>query len=312
MSKYISNGGIYTQRYFSLPELSSHEDLAKDLKLSIDIISKYFNNNKRYYNQYEVAKKNGKKRTISSPHLELKGIQRWILRNIFDKLSPSPYAKGFVKGISLLKNAEPHKGKQYILNIDLKDFFDNIPANFVYSVFNSLGYSPKLSFQLTKICTINSVLPQGAPTSPALSNFVCNRLDYRLGNYCKKNALVYTRYADDLTISGNRLLSMKEAKKMAIKIIENEKFIINRSKMKLVGPSLKREVTGLVINSEIGIGRKKLNYYRMKIYNLYKANDPAAKSIIDGVIAFVSSVDKNRAETLKKYAHKLFPTKYAI
>lgn len=306
MAKIISSTGIYTQRYFSIPELKNYHDLARELRLSIDILSKYFNNNRRYYRTYEVKKKNGKTRNISSPHLELKGIQRWILRNIFDKLSPSPYATGFVKGISLKQNATPHEGKQYILNIDFKDFFDNISSRHVYSVFRSLGYSPKLSYQLTKICTLNGALPQGAPTSPALSNFICNRLDYRLGSYCKKNALSYTRYADDITISGNRLLSMQEAKKITIKIIGDENFKINTQKTKLLGPSLKREVTGLVINDKIGIGRDKLNKFRMTMFNLFKANDPSAKVVIDGIISYVSSVDKKRSENLKKYREKLF------
>lgn len=305
MTTKIKSRGLYTQRYFALPELQNASDLAREIRLSELVLFKYFSNNSKYYHSYKIKKKSGSFRIISSPFVELKAIQRWVLRNILDKLNTSPYAKGFIKGKKLIENAIPHTNKQYILNIDLKDFFDNIPASHVFSIFHALGYPPLLSYQLAKVCTKNGVLPQGAPTSPSLSNLVCSRLDYRIGKYCEKNALSYTRYADDLTISGNKLDIMKNAKHTILKIIEDEGFIINFGKLKLVGPRLKREVTGLVVNSVLGIGRVKLNEYRLRIFNLYKSNDPLAKAISDGIIAYVLSVDKPRADKLKILHDKL-------
>ncbi|WP_311568059.1 reverse transcriptase family protein [Photobacterium arenosum] len=232
-------------------------------------------------------------------------MQRWILRNILDKLKPSPYAKGFIRGQNLTANAKPHEGKQYVLNIDLKDFFSSVPAKNVCTLFKSLGYSPLLSFQLANICTLEGSLPQGAPTSPSLSNLVTIRLDYRIGKYCEKFALTYTRYADDITISGNKLSIIKKARSMVSKILSEEGFTIHPVKNKLSGPRVRREVTGLVVNEKLGIGKKKFNYYRTKMFLLKKNQDPSFESICIGIIAYVKSVDKIKANKLIDYYKKL-------
>ncbi|MGG6419333.1 reverse transcriptase family protein [Vibrio cholerae] len=232
-------------------------------------------------------------------------MQRWILRNILDKLSPSPYAKGFIKKKCLFDNAKPHEGKQYVLNLDLKDFFSSVSSKNVCTLFKSLGYPPLLSYQMTNICTLNGCLPQGAPTSPALSNLVTIRMDYRIGKYCEKYALTYTRYADDMTISGNKLSIVKKARIMINKIIREEGFYIHPKKNKLSGPSVRREVTGLVVNESLGIGREKYNFYRTKMFKLHKEQHPNFESVSSGIIAFVRSVDIVRAQKLHAYFEKL-------
>lgn len=302
-----SNGtsGLYTQRMLSLPQLTTIEDLAQFLRLPNDYLNQFTGDNHRFYHVFPVEKKSGGQRLINQPSRELKAIQRWILRNILDKLKPSPYCKGFICNTSILENALPHAGKQYVLNIDLENFFSNVPAQYVYTIFHSIGYSKKLAFQLTSICTVKGALPQGAPTSPSLSNLATIRLDYRIGKYCEKNALTYTRYADDISISGNKSSSLKKADWFVERVIREEGFSIHEQKRVLSGPRVKREVTGLVINSGVGIGRKKLNYYRTKIFNLYKASDPRLESVYNGVYSFLSHVDNPRAEIIKKYYERL-------
>ncbi|CQH31748.1 TPA: retron St85 family RNA-directed DNA polymerase [Yersinia enterocolitica] len=297
----MKNQGIYTQRLLSLPSLNDLNDLSIHTRLSHDLISKYVSNNKRYYHHFNMTKRSGGVRPIENPDEELKAIQRWILRNILDKLFPSIYAKGFVKKMSILNNAKPHLDHQYILNIDLKDFFSHVKASHVFTVFNALGYSKMMSYYLTSICTLNGYLPQGAPTSPSLSNFVCLRLDHRIGKYCENKALSYTRYADDICISGNKLTVIKDAWHMLRVIIESEGFIINSKKEKLSGPKSRREVTGLIVNPSLGIGRSKYNYYRKKIFILLMANDPKREQIISGILSYVKSVDAKRHIYLCKY-----------
>lgn len=296
---------LYTQRLLLLPILQSLDDLSLKTRLPSSIMSQYVNNNTRYYFHITRAKKNGGVRAIDSPNRQLKALQRWVLRNILAQLSPSPYARGFIPGFSLVDNASPHSGNQYVLKIDLKDFFPSIKASQIYSIFRSVGYSTEISYYLTSICSLNGYLPQGAPSSPYLSNLVCLRLDQRIGRLCDKYALIYTRYADDITVSGNKLIIVKKAWHIIRMIIHEEGFVINKNKEMLSGPRSRREVTGLIIHPSVGIGSKKYNSYRNKIFHLAKKSDPQSEEVIKGILAFVSSVDKKRYEKLCDYYNSI-------
>ncbi|WP_272525735.1 retron St85 family RNA-directed DNA polymerase [Providencia sp. PROV196] len=296
--------GKYTQQLLSLPIIESVEDLSYLMRLPKETIIKFSTKNDKYYHKIEMVKKNGGIRLIESPIKELKAIQRWILRNILDKLSPSVYAKGFIKNKSILDNAKPHEGNQYILNLDLKDFFNNIKASYVYTIFKSIGYQSNIAFILTSFCTKGGYLPQGAPTSPALSNFVCLRLDYRISTYCKKRALSYTRYADDLCISGNKIHTLQKSSYLIKEILLDEGFIINIKKEKFLGPKVRREVTGLTVTPKITINKKNYNIYRKRIYDLVRNTVPNNVDIINGIISFVKSIDNDKANKLNNFYKK--------
>jgi RNA-directed DNA polymerase len=296
---------LYTQRLLSLPIIQSIEDLSTKTRLPSSIISQHVMDNTRYYHHISLKKKTGGNRAIDSPHRQLKALQRWVLKNILERLSVSDYAKGFVPKTSLVDNALPHVGNQYVLKIDLKDFFPSIKASYVYSVFRSVGYSTQVSFFLTSICTLKGYLPQGAPTSPYLSNLVCLRLDQRIGKYCDKHALVYTRYADDISVSGNKLKIIKSAWIVLRLIINEEGFAINKNKEMLSGPRSRREVTGLITTPAISIGKVKYNYYRNKIFHLFKESSSESKEKIIGILSYVSSVDKKKCIKLREYYNSL-------
>ncbi|MGQ0400312.1 retron St85 family RNA-directed DNA polymerase [Klebsiella pneumoniae] len=240
-------------------------------------------------------------RYIESPVKELKAIQRWVLRSILDKLSPSVYAKGFVRKKSILDNAKPHEGNQYILNLDFQDFFTNVQASHVYTLFKNIGYNNNIAFILTSFCTKEGYLPQGAPTSPALSNLVCLRLDHRLSTYCKKRALTYTRYADDLCISGNKILILEKASYLIKEIIRDEGFTINSKKEKFLGPKVRREVTGLTVTPKITISKKDYCVYRKRIYDLVRNEVSNKHEIIKGILSFVRSIDKDKEKKLTTF-----------
>ncbi|EBU1223796.1 RNA-directed DNA polymerase, partial [Salmonella enterica] len=129
------------------------DDLSHALRLPKEVISKFSFNNDKYYHRIEMEKKSGGIRHIESPLKELKAIQRWVLRYILDKLSPSVYAKGFVRKKSIIDNAKPHEGNQYVLNLDLQDFFTNVKASHVYTLFKNIGYNNNIAFILTSFCT---------------------------------------------------------------------------------------------------------------------------------------------------------------
>ncbi|EFJ2921901.1 RNA-directed DNA polymerase [Escherichia coli] len=280
------------------------DDLSHALRLPKEVILKFSFNNDKYYHRVEMKKKTGGIRHIESPLRELKAIQRWVLRTILDKLSPSVYAKGFVRGKSILDNAKPHEGNQYVLNLDLQDFFTNVKASHVYTLFKNIGYNNNIAFILTSFCTKGGYLPQGAPTSPALSNLVCLRLDHRISTYCKKRALTYTRYADDLCISGNKILILQKASYLTKDIICNEGFIINSKKEKFLGPKVRREVTGLTVTPKITISKKNYCIYRKRIYDLVRNNIPNKYEIIEGILSFVKSIDKDKEKKLSIFYQK--------
>lgn len=293
--------GKYTQQLLSLPILENVDDLSHSLRLPKEVISKFSFNNDRYYHRIEMEKKSGGIRHIESPLKELKAIQRWVLRYILDKLSPSSYAKGFVRKKSILDNAKPHEGNQYVLNLDLKDFFTTVQASHVYTLFKNIGYNNNIAFILTSFCTKSGYLPQGAPTSPALSNLVCLRLDHRISTYCKKRALTYTRYADDLCISGNKILILQKASYLIKDIICDEGFTINAKKEKFLGPKVRREVTGLTVTPKITISKKNYCLYRKRIYDLVRTETPNKHEIIKGILSFVRSIDKDKGKKLSVF-----------
>lgn len=293
--------GKYTQQLLSLPILENLDDLSQSLRLPKEVISKFSVNNDRYYHRIEMKKKSGGIRHIESPLKELKAIQRWVLRYILDKLSPSVYAKGFVRNKSILDNAKPHEGNQYVLNLDLQDFFTNIQASHIYTLFKNIGYNNNIAFILTSFCTKGGYLPQGAPTSPALSNLVCLRLDHRISTYCKKRALTYTRYADDLCISGNKILILQKASYLIKDIICDEGFTINVKKEKFLGPKVRREVTGLTVTPKITICKKNYCLYRKRIYDLVRTEIPNKHEIIEGILSFVRSIDKDKGKKLSVF-----------
>lgn len=184
------------------------------------------------------------------------------------------------------------------MNLDLKDFFTSVQASHVYTLFKNIGYNNNIAFILTSFCTKGGYLPQGAPTSPALSNLVCLRLDHRISTYCKKRALTYTRYADDLCISGNKILILQKASYLIKDIICDEGFTINVKKEKFLGPKVRREVTGLTVTPKITISKKNYCLYRKRIYDLVRTENPNKHEIIKGILSFVRSIDKDKGKKL--------------
>lgn len=253
------------------------------------------------YRTFQIPKKSGGVRTIEAPIEELKKIQGWIKEEILDKFKPSEYAKGFKRGCSIYDNALPHVGKDMVMNIDLKDFFPSIHYSDIYSIFRYIGYTDGVSKLLTKLCTnAKNVLPQGSPASPALSNLVSLKLDKRLSSLAKKIEANYTRYADDITFSGNNNICKYE--KLIRKIISEEGYEINENKFR-VQPSFQRqEVTGLIVNTKVSVSEKLISEIENALYycNKYGVLNHMSHLKIDrgfykehlyGIAYFVKMVD---------------------
>lgn len=216
---------------------------------------------KTKYVQFEIPKKSGGKRKILSPIPPLKNIQEKLKDVLSEIYKPSRAVHGYVAGKSIASNAKKHAGRKYLLNIDLKDFFPSINFGRIYGLFKAYPFQfpEKVAMQLAQICSYENQLPQGAPTSPVISNMVCKKLDRDLEKLSKIIKVTYTRYADDLSFSWNekentgKLLNASSSVVFdgPIKdVIEKNGFQINHEKINAKTHLERQIVTGIIVNNE--------------------------------------------------------------
>ena len=234
----------------------------------------YYANNKdniQRYKEFSIPKKNGSLRTIKAPRKGLKTIQRCV-NHLFQQLyEPNLGATGFLPNMSIVSNAEIHLNKRYVYSIDLMDFFPSIKSGRVYSMLqsNPYGFHDNIARIITNLCCDEGCLPQGAPTSPILSNIICSRLDRRLYSLAQKFKIYYSRYADDITFSGNRNIFHKEGSFVLLleQIIKEEGFVINNNKTRLQKHHQRQKVTGILVNQKINVERTYIKQLRTLIHN---------------------------------------------
>jgi retron-type reverse transcriptase len=309
-----------------LPKLATPAHLAAALGLSIPRLRWLaFHGEvatRVHYVSFSVPKKSGGKRTLSAPHRTLAAAQRWILANIVAKLPVEAPAHGFLPGRSIVTNALPHSGKTVVVNMDLEDFFPSITFPRVRSVFQRLGYSPAVATILALLCTEcprkpleydgkkyhvalgPRALPQGACTSPGLSNQTARRLDRRLRGLAVKLGLAYTRYADDLTFSGGSDFNGRVGYLMArVRHITGEEgFAVNAKKSRVQRRNTAQRVTGLVVNDRPGVGRKTARriraiLHRARIEGLEQQNRNGRPNFVAWLRGKIGYVGMARPET---------------
>lgn len=259
---------IETLNNNGLPIIFDLEHLSLLVGLKSEYLANAINANHKHWRTFSIPKRSGGKREISVPYPALLSVQRWIYTNILQKISVSPYCHGFVKRKSILTNCKWHIGKENLLKIDLSDFFPSIKINRVIYLFKSFGYNKKVSYYLAALCCQDGHLPQGAPTSPYLSNLICRPLDFRLKCLSKKKGLNYTRYADDLAFSGNNIHTSLIT--TIAKIIEDEGFHVNANKTRLYKRHCRRILTGICITDKLSVPRELKRDIRKEIYYIRK------------------------------------------
>lgn len=221
------------------------------------------------YILHTIKKKSGGERQLYSPTSVLKRCQWEILDEILNNIPVSEYATAYKRGISLDRNASPHIGKKYLLKMDITDFFDSITFDQVYSSAFNTRYFPKhIGVILTNLCCRNDILPQGAPTSPAISNIVMKNFDNNLGNWCKKHGINYTRYCDDMTFSSDKPIYNLYIK--AQKMLDEMGFEINEKKTRFVTSAARQSVTGITVNQKLTVPREYKRELRKQIYYILK------------------------------------------
>jgi RNA-directed DNA polymerase len=235
------------------------------------------------YQTFEISRRRGSTpRVISSPEATLLQVQKWILRNILSRVEPHSSSYAYQSGKSIRKCAQQHLGAEWLVKLDVHDFFHSVDERQVYRAFFELGYGPLASFEMARICTRRAIggfpdrgrfsvpyrtraaipeysnstlgfVPQGAPTSGALANLVARPLDMRLSQIAGESQMVYTRYADDIVLSALYPFDRTKARRvieLARRAIEESHFRLHHKKTHVVPPGARRIVLGLLVDGD--------------------------------------------------------------
>jgi retron-type reverse transcriptase len=311
---------------YQLPQVATAKELSDAMGISLAELRflSYSRDISRinHYQHFTLPKKTGGERLISAPMPRLKRAQYWVLGNILEKIPLHDAAHGFRPGRSIVSNAQPHCQAHVVFNHDFKDFFPSLNYPRIRGLYRSLGYGEQVATILALLSTEADMqqveldgdhyyvkqgerhLPQGAPSSPALTNILCRRLDARLRGAAQSLGFRYTRYADDLTFSGGRD-SAKNLRKLQWRlerIVAEEGFQLHPDKSRVMRNSTQQEVTGIVVNEKPSIDRKTLRRFRALLHRMehqgpescHWGNSPNVLSAAKGYANFVAMVDKRK------------------
>lgn len=290
------------------------------------------------YHYRWLPRRSGVPRLIEAPKPWLKKLQRRVLHGIVDCIPPHEAAHGFRAGHSPITHARRHVGSAVVVRFDLEDFFASVDAGRVFGMFRAAGYPEQVSHLLTALCTNASAkhalvdvgrvsdpglidrmhglrlrlaaphLPQGAPTSPAIANLAAYRLDCRLSGLATSLGASYSRYADDLAMSGGTHLAARSAslRRTVREIVEEEGFRLNERKSQLMTRAGRQRLTGVIVNERTNVSRAK--YDRLKavlheaaVHGPERANRaqvPNFRAAVHGEISWIASVNPRRGAKL--------------
>jgi retron-type reverse transcriptase len=282
-----------------------------------------------HYRRFTIPKRNGKERPIWAPLPKLKAAQRWILQNIVEKLLVHGAVHGFLPGRSILTNAAAHTGAKVVVKMDVEQFFPTVTLRRVKGVFRKAGYREQIATLLALLCTEAPrevvqhqgkeyyvalgprCLPQGAPTSPALTNTLCLHLDQRVSGLAKKLGWRYTRYADDLTFSlpaGHKgPPNLGKLLGVVRRILEEEGFRINPAKTRVARKGGRQTVTGLVVNGDATprVPRKVRRELRAVIHNLKNGKPLKDGETVEKLVGYAAYVHMTDPKLGKRYLEAL-------
>lgn len=305
-----------------MKNIKTRNDFAKFIGVKLQTLTYllYIKKIDNCYNTLEIPKKNGDTRTICVPNKNLKKVQKKLynkLSTYYDEIKTqnnftSKISHGFEKNRSIVTNAEVHKNKRYVVNLDLLDFFPSINFGRVRSYFIKNNYfeiNDDIATILAQLTCYKGTLPQGASTSPLIANMICNIMDIRILKIAKKYRLDYTRYADDLTFSTNNKYFLNDYDKFLedIKnIIHRSGFELNSKKTRLLFSNSRQEVTGLVVNKKISVPKEYYKNTRAMAHSLYKNGyfliDDEVVTIeqLEGRFSFINQINLYNIDNKKK------------
>ena len=321
----------------ALPTLSDVDSLAKALGLSISRL-RWMTYHRdvdtgTHYRRWLVPKRDGSPRLISAPKKELKAAQRWIMREVTEHLPVHGAAHGFIKGRSILTNAVVHADAKAVVKFDILGFYPTVTMRRVRGLLRRAGLTEQVATLMALLATESPreevethgkkhyvatgprSLPQGAPTSPSITNALCFRLDCRLSGLARKLGARYTRYADDLTFSWHgetktQIGGLMRAVKM---IVRAEGFAIHDKKTRVMRDGSRQKVTGLVVNKApdtvpaARVPRSTVRHLRAAIKNRELGREGKGESLehLAGLAAFVMMSDRAKGEAFMTRIKKL-------
>lgn len=315
-----------------LPTASTAEELARAMNITVGEL-RFLAFHRRtsrvsHYKRFAMRKKTGGLRHISAPMPRLKRAQEWVLFNILEKIEIHAAAHGFRKGRSIVTNAQPHVNADVVVNVDLQDFFPTVTYKRIRGVFRNFGYSEQVATLLALLCSEPEIaevridnqtyytaqsdrrLPQGAPSSPAITNIICRGLDARIAHAATQLGFTYTRYADDITVSatGEATQHVGRMLRRIEFVVEKEGFQLHPNKTRIQRKGRQQEVTGLVVNERLSVARSVLRRFRATLFHIEK-DGPAGKrwgtspnvlASIAGFANFVAMVEPEKGAELKQ------------
>jgi RNA-directed DNA polymerase len=263
---YIKEREIIRKEFYSLINIDDVAVFLRTSKRQLIYYTRIAPFHQRY-KTFHIPKKCGGVRNISAPTKTLKRIQNILNYKLNALYDPNSVAHGFIKKFetskgllsspNIITNAKMHVKKRLVFNLDLEDFFPSITSNRVYGLFkNQYHLDTKIAVILTQICCFNNQIPQGAPTSPIITNMICSRLDRKLKLLSGRNFITYSRYADDLTFSTTKKSFPRDFESDVLKTITDEGFNVNKKKRRLQIKETHQSVTGLTVNKKVNIQRK--------------------------------------------------------
>lgn len=299
MKKLTKEQKLYIKNSFE--NLQSLDDLVSIINYTLTKVFSFvgitkenilFNTNpsNQRYRSFTIKKKTGGERVINAPKLLLVRTQKALSAIFTICMKIHPKAMGFTEGKSVVTNAQLHTGKNYVYNIDLKDFFHSFKKWQIKRIFTQTSFQlpEEIANYLASLCvhTIDidgkkeQVLPQGAPTSPILTNILCKKMDIALDKLAKKYKATYSRYADDITFSSNKSVFNNPIFLQELEaIIHKNKLQINPKKTRLQKKTNRQEVTGITVNEKLNTTRKYVKQIRMWLYLIEKYGVEKAETI---------------------------------
>lgn len=275
--------------------------------IKIERLRYYHWNTEKKYIEFKIPKKSGGERTIFAPDNFMLKIQRIIVQILDLYFEHSAESHGFINGRSIVTNAEMHTNKEFVLNVDIENYFPSIK---IFQIRKALMQEPfnlnsKMASFITRFATLKGGLPQGAASSPLISNIVSNNLDKKLKEFAIKHKQTFTRYADDISFSGYRRIYDQEFFKELNKIFRQERFKIKKSKTRIQARNNRQVVTGITVNEKLNVNRKYIRELRVMIHH-YKTGRSAdnAFSVISGKLEFLKMVkgkDRVYKNLMKKF-----------
>jgi RNA-directed DNA polymerase len=238
------------------PAIYDDLHLSKLVGYKIGYIRKACYYQKSFYRHFKVLKKSGGTRPISEPLPSLKEIQRWILDKLFVNVKVSKFAKAYKTNSSIFKHTFLHKNQDVVLSMDIENFFGNINEEMVYNMFSKFGYTNHLSGTLSRLCSLDDELAQGAPTSPVISNIILKEFDEEIGAKVIELGGRYSRYSDDLTFSGNIELPVEIIELEVTRLLKKIGFKVKKNKTKKMYRHHRQIVTGVIVNKKVQISKK--------------------------------------------------------